>query len=151
MHLKSLACDVMLPVMRALPRGSVRLLSMLGGGDQRDGSWIDAPRRFRTFHDRSLEATVHVDLADWRGRWHYYPGRYYDPINQILIRRLLRPGDTYIDVGANVGMHTLLASRTVGPAGRTYSFEPHPDNFRRLTERQRHVQLFGIPDGPGGS
>ena len=114
---------------------------MLGGGDQSDSSWSAAPRRFRSFRDRQLQATILVDLADWRGRWHYYPGRYYDRLNQVLIRQLLRRGDTYIDVGANVGIHTLLASRRVGESGHVYSFEPNPDNFRRLTE---HLHINSI-------
>jgi FkbM family methyltransferase len=46
--------------------------------------------------------------------------------------RVLRPGMTVVDVGANVGYYTLLAARAVGPGGRVHAFEPEPLNFRLL-------------------
>lgn len=42
----------------------------------------------------------------------------------ILFRRLLKPGDGVIDVGANIGTHTLALAKLVGPTGAVYSFEP---------------------------
>jgi len=41
-----------------------------------------------------------------------------------VLRSLLQRGDTFIDVGANTGVISLVASRWVGPTGRIYSFEP---------------------------
>jgi FkbM family methyltransferase len=46
--------------------------------------------------------------------------------------QILAPGDTVIDVGANVGCFTLLASRRVGPNGRVIALEPDPDTYRQL-------------------
>lgn len=43
-----------------------------------------------------------------------------------LMRSALRPGDTFVDVGANIGYHSLLASKLVGPAGRVIALEPAP-------------------------
>jgi len=43
-----------------------------------------------------------------------------------LIQKLLRPGDTFVDVGANVGMHTLAAAIAMQAQGRIVAFEPHP-------------------------
>ena len=40
------------------------------------------------------------------------------------IGRLLRPGDTAFDVGANIGSHSIMMSRCVGEAGRVFAFEP---------------------------
>jgi precorrin-6B methylase 2 len=39
----------------------------------------------------------------------------------------LRAGDTFWDIGANIGSISLLASRIVGSDGRVFSFEPLPD------------------------
>jgi FkbM family methyltransferase len=39
---------------------------------------------------------------------------------------LLQPGDVFIDVGANIGYHSLLAARLVGARGRVFSIEPAP-------------------------
>jgi FkbM family methyltransferase len=52
--------------------------------------------------------------------------------------RTLRPGDTFFDIGANVGYYSLLASRVVGPSGRVIAFEPLLDNLEYLS---RHVRL----------
>lgn len=43
-----------------------------------------------------------------------------------------KPGDTFLDVGANVGYFTLLASRAVGPGGSVHAFEPSPLLCQRL-------------------
>jgi FkbM family methyltransferase len=41
-----------------------------------------------------------------------------------LFERMIRPGMTFLDVGAYVGYFTILASTWVGPKGRVYAFEP---------------------------
>jgi FkbM family methyltransferase len=51
-----------------------------------------------------------------------------------ILQSYLRPGDVFVDVGANVGRHTLCAARCVGPEGSVVSFEPHPRVFGYLTE-----------------
>jgi FkbM family methyltransferase len=56
----------------------------------------------------------------------------YEPEVRTEIRRVLGPGDVAVDVGANVGWHTLLMAACVGPAGRVYSFEPNPTTRGRL-------------------
>jgi FkbM family methyltransferase len=54
---------------------------------------------------------------------------------------LLKEGMTVMDVGANVGMYSLLAARVVGPTGKVYAFEPVPDTFARL---QEHITMNGL-------
>src|SRR5919199_5361377 len=49
-------------------------------------------------------------------------------------RALARPGTTAIDVGANVGVYSVVLARAVGPTGRVLAFEPAPENARRLAE-----------------
>jgi len=44
----------------------------------------------------------------------------------LLLKTLLADGDTFIDVGANIGDWTLPAAKRVGPAGRVLAFEPVP-------------------------
>jgi FkbM family methyltransferase len=43
---------------------------------------------------------------------------------RVLIQSLLRPGDTFVDVGANIGMHTLAAAFALQGQGRIVAFEP---------------------------
>ncbi len=56
----------------------------------------------------------------------------YEPMETALLREYLKPGQTFVDVGANIGYYTLLAARAVGPKGRVYAFEPDPANFKLL-------------------
>lgn len=51
-----------------------------------------------------------------------------------LLRRLLGPGDVYVDAGANIGLFASWASRLVGPTGKVYAFEPNADTAVRLRE-----------------
>lgn len=49
-----------------------------------------------------------------------------------VFKRFCRPGMTVIDVGANIGLYTLLASTLVGPAGRVVAIEPSSENCRLI-------------------
>jgi FkbM family methyltransferase len=49
-----------------------------------------------------------------------------------VMKRSLRPGDTFLDVGANIGYLSAVAAGLVGKAGQVHSFEPVPAYFRRL-------------------
>jgi FkbM family methyltransferase len=51
---------------------------------------------------------------------------------QTILSHLLRPGMVFYDLGANIGLYSLLASRIVGPTGRVYSFEPDTEVAARL-------------------
>ena len=61
----------------------------------------------------------------------------WEPYESQLMRTLLRPGMTVIDIGAHVGYYSLLAARVVGSTGRVISFEPSPDNFELLINNIR--------------
>jgi FkbM family methyltransferase len=51
---------------------------------------------------------------------------------RAFAERTLRRGMVAVDVGANVGFHTLLMARCVGATGRVHALEPEPRNFRLL-------------------
>lgn len=61
-----------------------------------------------------------------------------------LMRRLLRPGGHFIDVGANIGYLSLMAAAMVGPEGRVDAIEPTPANFQRLSDNVLANRLGGI-------
>src|SRR5579871_3144648 len=61
----------------------------------------------------------------------------YESIERDFVSRYLRPGDVFVDVGANVGLYTVLASKMVGDTGSVHSFEPCSKTFRRLEENVR--------------
>jgi FkbM family methyltransferase len=57
---------------------------------------------------------------------------YFEPSTVAAYRRLVSPGATVVDIGANIGAHTLHLARAVGPQGRVIAFEPSADAFGRL-------------------
>lgn len=54
-------------------------------------------------------------------------------VSEVLFR-LTEPGDTTVDVGANIGLMTSLLGVRCGPRGRVLAFEPHPQIAQRLRE-----------------
>jgi FkbM family methyltransferase len=72
------------------------------------------------------------------GRAIWQMGVYDLPCTEV-IWRLLEPGQTAVDVGANIGYITGLMAARVGPQGRVLAIEPHPGNFSELTE---HVSTW---------
>lgn len=70
-------------------------------------------------------ATLTVDPARAIGHSLVTTG-VFDLAVSEAIARLARPGQTVVDAGANVGYMSVLAAMAVGPAGRIFSFEPHP-------------------------
>lgn len=61
------------------------------------------------------------------GNW--YCGLHEAP-EMAFVLHLLRPGDLFLDVGANVGSYTILAGGAAG--ARVMAIEPIPETFRRL-------------------
>jgi FkbM family methyltransferase len=60
---------------------------------------------------------------------------------QMPIIALLKPGDTFLDVGANIGFMTLLAASRVGEKGRVIAVEPYPPTFDALEQNVRFNSL----------
>jgi FkbM family methyltransferase len=56
----------------------------------------------------------------------------YAPLVVDAMRRLLRPGDIFFDVGANVGYLSAIAAGFVGTRGQVHAFEPASEHFVRL-------------------
>lgn len=66
-----------------------------------------------------------------------------------LYKSFLKPGFTVLDVGANVGLFSLLGSNQVGETGKIYAFEPSADTYAALNNNLRinnskNVQTFPI-------
>ncbi len=62
---------------------------------------------------------------------------FYETFERTLFLRLVKPGMTVLDVGANIGIFTALAASRVGKGGAVFSFEPGPENFALLQETVR--------------
>lgn len=62
----------------------------------------------------------------------------FETAERALVRDLLRPGMTVLDVGAHAGLYTMTAARLVAPGGRVIAFEPSARERARL---ERHLRL----------
>ena len=67
----------------------------------------------------------------------------YELTTARLIKSILRPGDHFVDGGANIGYFTLMAAQAVGTSGRVDAFEPQPENRARLVEHLKRNDLSG--------
>src|SRR5258708_8331476 len=126
-----------------------------------------APRRHRVYRLVSLIASDRLEIYRVAGGLIYLNLHEsaamvqramgaYEPAKHALIRRHMRPGMTFIDVGANKGDFTLLAPRLAGKPGRAISIEPEPENHSSLQSRiapnhhSNHTALHIRPSDDNG-
>ena len=127
----TLAARLAVPYARLELPGWGRVLGLAGVLDE-DERWKGAPTL--TVRGKLHGYRMTLDLSNWSERRTYFLGRFYELATQLFINQFVQAGDSFIDVGANIGMITLLAARRVGAAGRVHAFEPNPVAFRRLQD-----------------
>jgi FkbM family methyltransferase len=81
---------------------------------------------------------------------------YRDRAERQLVKSILSDGAVVVDAGANIGVYSQFLSHCVGPTGVVHSFEPSPDNFKRLraaTRKLSNVRLnqFAVSNKTGES
>jgi FkbM family methyltransferase len=101
------------------------------------GKLVRRPVIRSIFGDRRIK--IYPETTYWRSI-HYY-GQWCEYQASRFLWQILRPGDNFLDVGANIGYMTILASARIGPAGRIVAVEPNPTNFARLRE---NCEINGI-------
>ncbi len=75
-------------------------------------------------------------LIEPREEKFYWTGWHERPVQDALTR-ILRPGDVFWDIGAHIGLYTILGARAIGEDGHVHAFEPMPANRARLGESLR--------------
>lgn len=116
-------------------RGVDRTIRLLYPVHHDSHRYVRGVRRRRDGLQMELDSRT---LIDWELLFH---GE-YEPELRLLFERFLQPGDVAIDVGANVGAHTLTLARLVGESGRVLAFEPNPPIYERL---RRNIALNVLP------
>lgn len=81
--------------------------------------------------------TYELDVGELIDSTIYYEGA-WEPDTVAALRRLIEPGQTVLDIGANMGCHTLLMAQLVGETGQVIAFEPMSAAYDKL---MRNVQL----------
>lgn len=106
--------------------------------------WQFYKRLFNRYIDIQLlpEVKIRCYPDSYSASTALYCGLYdYHEMNFLL--RYLRESDSFIDIGANVGVYTLLAASKI-KSGLIYSFEALPKNFTRLEENLKLNQLHQV-------
>jgi FkbM family methyltransferase len=117
---------------RFQPKGIDRLVRALypPGNDRPIKSIVD--------YDDGL--LFHCDTKSFLEWYIFFYGAFRPQVSR-LINRMLRPGQVAIDIGANVGMHSVIMANRVGPTGHVVVFEPDPHPMGRL---RQNMALNGI-------
>ncbi len=82
-----------------------------------------------------------IDLSDQVVGMGVLRGR-YEAEEMEFVRQHVRPGDTVLDIGANIGFFTINLAAMVGSGGKVYAFEPSP-RVADLLERSVAENRFG--------
>jgi FkbM family methyltransferase len=75
---------------------------------------------------------------------------YADRGERQLLKKILFPGAVVVDVGANIGIYSEFLSHCIGPTGLVHSFEPSPDNFKRLRAATRNLSNVRLSEAGVG-
>ena len=100
--------------------------------------WARLSLRLGDFH-----TDLEFDLADPVQFTMVRRGR-FDLMTAAVVASSLRSGDTFVDVGANWGYFTSIASRRIGPAGLVIALEPNRVAYRRLSDTLERERLVNV-------
>ena len=97
-------------------------------------AYVDSPTKILSFESKFR---IKVDIRE-RHDWSLYKkmlkGKTLEPNVLNFIKNVLKEGDIFIDIGANIGYYSLLAASIVGKSGKIYSFEPTPQTYLKFRE-----------------
>jgi FkbM family methyltransferase len=138
-------------LMRAMPKGIrkfswlwERLYRYIGGGGFEDNEAIDSlwpSGECGPIRNGRFGYIAFLDLRVFAERRTYFSGAYIQRDLEYLFPLLIKQGDQYLDIGANIGMTAMMASVLIGRRGKGLAFEPNPEVFARL---KRHFELNHI-------
>ncbi len=129
------------------PRPHWRADSFLESGELatfvRYAIWLAARRHeaaVRVILPWHADTRLELNLGNDLGQAIFVAGS-YEPNEFALLDRMLKPGMTVLDGGANEGAYTLFLAARVGEAGRVIAIEPSPRELQRL---QANIALNGM-------
>lgn len=101
-------------------------------------AWRIYPHEFVAEIGDGVMIKVRLDRSEEILAW----TRTFNPDDEVeVFLSRLKEGFVVLDIGANVGLISLLTAKKVGKTGRVYAFEPVPDIFVRL---QENIALNGF-------
>jgi FkbM family methyltransferase len=109
----------------------------------RERRWASLAGRPLTFVIR-LQPGLKMRLYGDSELCHLIYCRFFEVTERAFLNHFLRPGDVFVDVGANIGLFTLIAASCVGPKGKVVAFEPTTVTYARLVENIRLNNLSNV-------
>lgn len=133
---------------RGIRRLSVMLPKMLLPTPEKAGKHIlKTIHGFRLLIDPSIDRGVELAL---------FSNGTYEEGTVDQLKKLLQPGNTFLDIGANIGWMSLVGSKAVGANGKVFAIEANPNTLPILQHNltlnnATNVEVFGIAvsDQPG--
>ena len=123
---------------RVLPAGRARELPNHFGAYLAKVSWLKP-----VWHEFQPGLWMELNIRDLIQETILLEG-VWDPILSDFIRSTLRPGDVFVDVGANAGYFALLAAQCVGASGRVLAIEPNPSVATQLLKNIQRSRLRNV-------
>jgi FkbM family methyltransferase len=109
---------------------------------ERERKWLNFVKSENNFLDvtmKGLDFKLRLYRNDLLSKALFFDE--YEPNELAFLTKFLQNGDTFIDVGANLGLFSILAGWKVKAAGMVYAFEPSIENFQKLKE---NISLNGF-------
>lgn len=126
MPINNIGINLLLLYMRRFP---------LEAGKWRFSQWLNKrTRNIEMVAQTSFGFLMHLNTRDFIQHTIFVTGRWDDDVGRA-IRSILKPGDVFVDIGANVGYFSLLASQI---CNEVISFEPNPACLAQLN---RNVEI----------
>ena len=105
--------------------------------------WAAIAGRRRTFVTK-LQPNLRIRLYGDSELCRLIYCRNFEATEREFVNHFLRPGDVFVDVGANIGLFTLIAASRVGPTGKVIAFEPTSKIYERLVGNVRLNRLRNV-------
>lgn len=138
-RLKAAIATFSIPFVRQAMQGPAWLRPFLWHHVVRHLDW----RGYRFVERAHFGALFAGTTTDVIQRYIYYFG-HWDPPVEAVIQQRLRPGDTFIDIGANIGYYSLFAAAVVGKTGRVVSIEASHTTFELLMDNLRRNHALDV-------
>lgn len=104
---------------------------------QKRAAWWNAQIGKREYFDVTIERGVRIRLHFDSELSRLIYVNDFERTDREFLKAYLKPGDLFVDIGANIGLFSLLAAKLVGPSGNVYAFEPTGRIYERLAVNVR--------------
>lgn len=123
-------------ITRSLPyiKGEKRVIRLLYNPDKRHNDYLETVIPY----DKNLK--IHINTSSFI-EWEIYFFGYYEQHIVKIIKKYLKPDDVFVDVGANIGCHTLIAAKI---CKKVIAIEPEPNVRKRLMENIKLNNLKNV-------